>query len=58
MDHIDKALATSSNDSYQFSPSIRAALALGKNAMNKYYNKTDQSEVVLLWLELLVFSDC
>jgi hypothetical protein len=45
MDHIDKALATSSNDSYQFSPSIHAALALGKNAMNKYYNKTDQSEV-------------
>ena len=45
MDHIDKVLATSSNNSIQFSPSIRAALAIGKSAMNKYYNKTDHSEV-------------
>ncbi|KAH9006045.1 ribonuclease H-like domain-containing protein [Lactarius hengduanensis] len=39
MDHIDKVLATASDSPYQFGPSIRAALAIGKNAMNRYYNK-------------------
>ncbi|KAI9430134.1 hypothetical protein BJY52DRAFT_1096858, partial [Lactarius psammicola] len=28
-----------------FGPSIHAALAIGKNTMNCYYNKTDHSEV-------------
>jgi hypothetical protein len=45
MDHIDKFLATSADNSSKFSPAIRAALAIGKTAMNKYYNLTDQSEV-------------
>jgi hypothetical protein len=45
MDHIDKVLTTRSNDSNQFSPSICAALAIGKNTMNKYYNKTDHSKL-------------
>ncbi|KAH8995600.1 hypothetical protein EDB92DRAFT_1794416, partial [Lactarius akahatsu] len=46
MDHINKVLATPPSDSsHQFSPAICAALAVGKSAMNKYYNKTDHSEV-------------
>ncbi|PPQ97651.1 hypothetical protein CVT26_002435 [Gymnopilus dilepis] len=45
MDHIDKVLATCSDSPYQFSLAIRAALAVGKAALNKYYNKTDHSEV-------------
>jgi len=45
MDHIDKILATSSESPYKFSLAIRAALAVGKNAINRYYNKTDHSEV-------------
>jgi hypothetical protein len=45
MDHIDKILASASDNPYKFSPAIRAALAIGKNVMNKYYNKTDHSEV-------------
>ncbi|PPQ97931.1 hypothetical protein CVT26_002951 [Gymnopilus dilepis] len=45
MDHIDKVLATCSDLPYQFSPAICAALAIGMNALNKYYNKTDHSEV-------------
>lgn len=44
MDHIDKVLATTS-DSHQFSLPIRASLVIGKNTINRYYNKTDQSEV-------------
>ena len=43
MDHIDKVLATTS-DSHRFSLSIRTALVLGKNTINRYYNKTDHSE--------------
>jgi len=43
MDHIDKFLATASER--QYSPVIRAALAIGKRTINKYYNMTDHSEV-------------
>jgi hypothetical protein len=45
MDHIDQILATGSNNTDHFPPSICATLTIGKNAMNKYYNKTDHSEV-------------
>jgi len=47
MDHIDKFLATAadSGNSSKLSPAIRAALAIGKTTLNKYYNLTDQSEV-------------
>ncbi|PPQ96423.1 hypothetical protein CVT26_005101 [Gymnopilus dilepis] len=45
MDHIDKVLATCSDSPDQFWPAIRAALAIRKKASNKYYNKTDHSEV-------------
>jgi hypothetical protein len=43
MDHIDHVLATSSCGHY-FSLPVRAALVLGKNTINRYYNKTDHSE--------------
>ena len=45
MDHIDKVLASASDSPFKFSVAIRAALVIGKNAINRYYNKTDQSEV-------------
>jgi hypothetical protein len=45
MDHIDKVLATASDSPYKFGPSIHAALTISKNALNRYYNKTDHSEV-------------
>jgi hypothetical protein len=44
MDHIDEYLATASVNR-SFSEAIRAALALGKKTLNRYYDKTDQSEV-------------
>jgi hypothetical protein len=44
MDHIDTKLATdASNDKYPLS--IQAALAMGKKTLNRYYNKTDHSEI-------------
>lgn len=44
MDHIDTSLATAIKDLSNPS-SIRAALGVGKKMLNKYYNKTDHSEV-------------
>ena len=44
MDHIDEYLATASQD-LTYSEAIRAALALGKQTLNRYYDKTDHSEV-------------
>jgi hypothetical protein len=43
MDHIDRVLATSSENN-QYSLSIHASLVIGKNAINRYYNKTDHSK--------------
>jgi hypothetical protein len=44
MDRIDEHLATSA-DSDDYSAAIRSALAVGKRILNKYYDKTDHSEV-------------
>jgi len=44
MDHIDEYLATASQN-VNYSEAIRAALALGKRTLNRYYDKTDHSEV-------------
>lgn len=55
MDHIDKVLATASDSPYKFSLAIRAALAIGKTAMNKYYNKTDHSEVYRIAMGIFSF---
>lgn len=44
MDHIDAHLATATQNT-DYSPSIRVALAIGKQTLNRYYNKTDHSEV-------------
>jgi len=44
MDHIDEYLATASQN-VKYSEAIRAALALGKQTLNRYYDKTDHSEV-------------
>jgi hypothetical protein len=44
MDHIDKHLATfATNDDYPLA--LKAALAMGKKTLNRYYDKTDHSEV-------------
>ena len=44
MDHIDEYLATVSQN-VKYSEAIHAALALGKRTLNRYYDKTDHSEV-------------
>ncbi|KAF8152405.1 hypothetical protein B0H34DRAFT_755232 [Crassisporium funariophilum] len=44
MDHIDAHIATVAQD-MDLPVSIRAALAIGKKTLNRYYNKTDHLEV-------------
>jgi hypothetical protein len=44
MDHIDEHLATAAS-SDQYCVAIKAALAIGKKTLNRYYDKTDHSEV-------------
>ena len=44
MDHIEEYLATACQN-IKLSKAIRAALALGKETLNRYYNKTDHSDV-------------
>ena len=58
MDHIDKVLTTSSDSPRQFSLAIRAALAIGKKAMNRYYKKTDYSDVYRIAISKSVFIPC
>ena len=44
MDHIDEYL-TSACRNIKLSKAIHAALALGKQTLNRYYIKTDHSDV-------------
>jgi hypothetical protein len=43
MDHIDKTLATATENNYPLA--IKAALIIGKKTLYRYYDKTDHSEV-------------
>jgi len=45
MDIIDSMIATTSEASQKFCLAIHTALAIGSMTLNKYYNKTDNSEV-------------
>jgi hypothetical protein len=44
MDHIDEHLATAAT-SGKYCLAVKAALAIGKRTLNRYYDKTDHSEV-------------
>jgi hypothetical protein len=44
MDHIDEYLATACQN-LKLSKAIRAALDIGKQTLNRYYDKTDHSDV-------------
>jgi hypothetical protein len=44
MDRIDEVLATNTLDA-RYSLSIQATLTMGKKTLNRYYSKTDLSEV-------------
>ena len=59
MDHIDEHLATAAIDN-EYPLAIKAALVIGKKTLNRYYDKTDHSEVFriamgMYFLTLMLF---
>jgi hypothetical protein len=54
MDHIDAHLATSLQDD-SLSVALHAALAIGKKTLNRYYNKTDLSEIYRVAMGMYYF---
>ena len=45
MDHIDSILATTTLEDNDYPFSIRAALTISKKTLNRYYSKTDYSDI-------------
>jgi hypothetical protein len=56
MDHIDEHLATAATNR-RYPPAIKAALAIGKKTLNRYYNKTDHSEVYRIAMGMYLLFD-
>ena len=56
MDHIDAHLATAAVE-YDYPLAIKAALAIAKKTLNRYYDKTDHSEVfrIAMGIRFLLF---
>ena len=54
MDHIDQHLATAAT-SDEYGPAIKAALAIGKKTINRYYDQTDHSEVYRIAMSIFYF---
>jgi hypothetical protein len=44
MDHLDEHLA-SATLSHKYNPAIRVAIGMGKKTLNRYYDRTDHSEL-------------
>lgn len=44
MDYLDQQLTTSALN-MKYSKPIKASITLGKKTLNRYYDKTDQSEI-------------
>ena len=55
MDHLDQYLTTSAFDA-NLPMSIKAAVTIGKTTLNRYYDKTDHSEVFRIAMgKILIF---
>ena len=54
MDHIDEYLATACGN-VKLSKAIRAALDIGKQTLNRYYDKTDHSDVYRIAMGMYLF---
>ena len=69
MDHIDSVLTDAivsgtTRKKHKLLPSVKAAIAVGKQTLNRYYDKTDHSEVyriamgmflLILRVDLLIY---
>jgi len=54
MDHLDEHL-TNATLIPKYPASIKAAIAIGKKTLNRYYNKTDHSEVFRIAMGMVFF---
>jgi hypothetical protein len=52
MDHLDEHLASVAT-SPKYGKAIKAAVALGKKTLNRYYDRTDQSKVYRITMSML-----
>jgi len=55
MDHLDKHLASIAT-SPKYGQVIKAAIALGKKTLNRYYDHMDHSEVYQIAMSMFPFS--
>lgn len=55
MDHIDEHLATAATNRI-YPLAIKAAIAIGKKTLNRYYNQTDQSEIYRIAMGIFLFT--
>ena len=54
MDHIDEHLATAAIN-HKYNSAIRAAVAIGKRTLNRYYDRSDQSDLYRIAMGMLHF---
>jgi hypothetical protein len=54
MDHLDEHLTNAALNS-KYPVSIKAAIAIGKKTLNRYYDKTDHSEVFRIAMGMVSF---
>ena len=54
MDHLDEHLASIAT-SPKYGRAIKAAVALGKRTLNKYYDNTDQSKIYRIAMSMFFF---
>jgi len=54
MDHLDEHL-TNATLNPKYPMSIKAAIAIGKKTLNRYYDKTDHSEVFRIAMGMISF---
>ena len=52
MDYIDEHLTTAALNA-DYPAAIKAALTIGKTTLNRYYNKTDHSEIFRITMGMI-----
>jgi hypothetical protein len=55
MDHLDEHLASAALNN-KYDPAIRAAVAIGKRTLNRYYDQTDHSELYRIAMGMCLVS--
>lgn len=55
MDHLDEHLASAAIN-HKYDPAIRAAVAIGKKTLNRYYDRTDHSELYRIAMGMSVYA--